>query len=196
MMPGAEADPPSVLVISCSLSASSRSRRLARAAETALRGLGADAELIDLREWTLPLCDGGDSYGHPSVAPLTQRIEGAAAVLLASPVYNYDLNAAAKNLVEMTGQAWRDKPVGFLCTAGGRGSYMAPIGLANSLMFDFRCLIVPRFVYAVGDDFEEDGGLPAPLGARVAQLAETAIGLARALAWLRASNCAGSGARP
>ena len=53
----------------------------------------------------------------------------------------------------MTGAAWSEKPVGFLCTAGARSSYMSPIGLANSLMFDFRSLIIPRFVYAVKDDF-------------------------------------------
>ena len=124
----------SVLVVSCSLNAASRSHRLACAARTALRTLDVDAELIDLREWELPFCDGGGSYEHPSVAPLAGRIERAAAVLVASPVYNYDLNAAAKNLVEMTGAAWSEKPVGFLCTAGARSSYMSPIGLANSLM--------------------------------------------------------------
>ena len=178
----------SVLVVSCSLNAASRSHRLACAARTALRALDVDAELIDLREWELPFCDGGGSYEHPSVAPLAGRIEGAAAVLVASPVYNYDLNAAAKNLVEMTGAAWSEKPVGFLCTAGARSSYMSPIGLANSLMFDFRSLIIPRFVYAVKDDFETDGGLAEPLQARVEQLARTTVGLARALAWLHTSN--------
>lgn len=195
-MPGAAASPLSVLVISCSLNASSRSHRLARAAETALRALDVDAGLIDLRECDLPLCDGRDSYDHPAVAPLAGRIERAAALLVASPVYNYDLNAAAKNLVEMTGAAWSEKPVGFLCAAGGRGSYMAPIGLANSLMFDFRSLIVPRFVYAVNEDFEEDGDLARPLRARVEQLARAAVDLARALAWLRAANGAGAAARP
>ena len=178
----------SVLVVSCSLNAASRSHRLACAARTALRALDVDAELIDLREWELPFCDGGGSYEHPSVAPLAGRIERAAAVLVASPVYNYDLNAAAKNLVEMTGAVWSEKPVGFLCTAGARSSYMSPIGLANSLMFDFRSLIIPRFVYAVKDDFETDGGLAEPLQARVEQLARTTVGLARALAWLHTSN--------
>ena len=192
----AAASPLSVLVVSCSLNAASRSHRLACAARTALRALDVDAGLIDLREWELPFCDGGSSYEHPSVAPLAERIEQAAAVLVASPVYNYDLNAAAKNLVEMTGAAWSEKPVGFLCTAGARSSYMSPIGLANSLMFDFRSLIIPRFVYAVKDDFEADGGLAEPLRARVEQLAGTAVGLARALAWLHASNGAESEARP
>ncbi|MXY15444.1 MAG: NAD(P)H-dependent oxidoreductase [Acidobacteria bacterium] len=182
----AAAEPPTVLVVSCSLSATSRSRVLAEAAVAALRRQGVSAGLIDLQEWDLPLCDGGDCYDHPSVAPLTRRIQAAAAVLVASPIYNYDVNAAAKNLVELTGSAWSDKPVGFLCTAGGRRSYMAPIGLANSLMFDFRSLVVPRFVYAVKEDFDESGAVTDPLRERVEQLAAAAFDLARALEWLHA----------
>ena len=178
----------SVLVVSCSLRSTSRSHRLAQAAEAALRARDADAELIDLREWDLPLCDGADSYDHPSVQPLSDKIASASAVLLSSPVYNYDVNAAAKNLVELTGSAWKEKPVGFLCAAGGPSSYMSPIGLASSLMFDFCSLIIPRFVYATDQDFEADGGLTGPMQARVERLAGAAVDLARAIAWLQNSN--------
>ena len=184
-MPAAAAEPLSILVIGCSLSANSRSCVLAEAAVGALRSRGVRADLIDLRELDLPLCDGGVCYEHPAVAPLARRMEEAAALLVASPVYNYDVNAAAKNLVELTGSAWRDKPVGFLCTAGGRNSYMAPIGLANSLMLDFRSLIIPRFVYAVKEDFEASGDVAGPLRERIEQLAAAAAGLARALQWQR-----------
>ena len=191
-MPAAE--PLTVLVVSCSLSATSRSRVLAAAAAAALRRLDVRARLLDLQEWDLPLCDGGDCYDHPSVAPLTRRIEEAAAVLVAAPVYNYDVNAAAKNLVELTGSAWNDKPVGFLCTAGGRRSYMAPVGLAVSLMLDFRSLIIPRFVYAVKEDFDESGDVAGPLHERIEALAAAAVDLARALEWRHAA--AGPVGRP
>ena len=67
------------------------------------------------------------------------------AIVVAVPIYVYDTNAAIKNFVDLSGRAWTDKPVGFLCAAGGPSSYMAILGLANSLMLDFRCLIVPRF---------------------------------------------------
>jgi len=43
-----------------------------------------------------------------------------------------------------------------LCRAGGRSSYMSIMSLANSLMLDFRCFIVPRFVYATGEAFAND----------------------------------------
>jgi FMN reductase len=96
---------------------------------------------------------------------------------MAVPIYNYDVNAAAKNLVELTGRSWTDKVVGFLCAAGGRSSYMAVMGVANSLMLDFRCLIIPRFVYADGSAFAGDGISDEKVQERVQELAETAIKL-------------------
>ena len=47
------------------------------------------------------------------------------------------------------------RTVGFLCAAGGQRSYMSILSFANSLLLDFRCWIVPRFVYAIGSDFED-----------------------------------------
>ena len=171
-----------VLVVSCSLNPTSRSHRLSLAAAAALEELRVGTELVDLRDWALPLCDGSESYHHPSVKPLAEKVTGAAAVLLATPIYNYDVSAATKNLVELTGSAWADKPVGFLCSAGGRGSYMAPVGLANSLMFDFRSHIIPHFVYVTDRDFTTNGELSGDTRERIRQLAHAAVDLARALA--------------
>ncbi len=179
---------PIVAIVSCSLNTASRSHRLALAAATAIQAIGAEADVIDLKEWDLPLCDGGGSFNHPSVKPLSAKLAAAAAILVASPVYNYDLNAAAKNLVEMTGAAWKEKPVGFLCAAGGERSYMSPIGFANSLMLDFRSLIIPRFVYCTKADFDADGTLGASLHERVDQLGRAAVDLARGLDWVRSST--------
>ena len=172
-----------VLVVSCSLNPASRSHVLAVAAGEALGAIGAPHELLDLREWDLPICDGKACYDHPSIGPVTKKVAAAAAILIASPVYNYDLNAAAKNFVELTGQAWGEKPVGFLCAAGGQRSYMSPIGLANSLMFDFRCHIVPRYVYATKEDFTASHEPRPGLAGRIRQLAQAAIDLAAALHW-------------
>lgn len=181
-------DPVTVAIISCSLNSTSRSHKLSLAAEASLRGAGAEPELLDLREWEIPMCDGGVSLDHPSVGPLCHAIGRSSAILISAPVYNYDLNAVAKNVVEMTGKSWTEKPVGFLCTAGGASSYMSPIGLANSLMFDFRCLIIPRFVYCTNADFDSGGRLGDELHKRVDELARTTIGLAKALAWIRQNS--------
>jgi len=101
---------------------------------------------------------------------------------LASPVYNYDLNAAAKNLLELTGRNWIGKTVGFLLAAGGRSSYMSAMGFANSLMLDFRCVILPRFVYADGTSFDEESLTDPEIEARLDTLARSLTAIAPAVA--------------
>lgn len=144
------------LVFSTSLHPNSRSRILARAATALLQDSGDDVKFIDLSETELPPCDGHQCYADPNAAMVREAVEAAAGILIAGPIYNYDLGASAKNLIELTGKAWTNKVVGFLCAAGGQGSFMAPMGLANSLMLDFRSFIIPRFIYTTGDSFSGD----------------------------------------
>ncbi len=163
------------LVISSSLRSASRSRLMAEVLQETYAALDASHQVIDLREFVLPLCDGEKAYKHPHVATLSGQIEAARVIIVATPIYNYDANAATKNMIELTGSAWENKTVGFLCAAGGTASYMSVMSLANSLMLDFRCLIIPRFVYAKGDDFTAEMR-PAPaLAERIKELAETSM---------------------
>jgi FMN reductase len=168
------------LVISCSLNPDSRSRLLCQTAYDELKG-SFSAEFVDLRDLSLPLCDGAAAYGHPSVAPLAEKIQAAKCVLVGVPVYNYYANAAAKNMVELTGRAWSDKVVGFLCAAGGRSSYMSVMSFANSLMLDFRCLIIPRFVYADRDAFDQGTIHDPDVSKRITEMVNTATKLTSAL---------------
>lgn len=159
----------SFLVISCSLKSDSFSRILAQQVHALL----PDSDYLDLSEVTLPLCDGDTCYALPEVKAVTERIEAAHGILLATPIYNYDSNAVAKNLIELTGGAWRGKIVGFACAAGGRAGYMSIMGLANSLMLDFRCWIVPRFVYATGEHFRNEQLIDSTIRERLEELVGT-----------------------
>jgi FMN reductase len=144
------------IVISSSLNQNSKSLILARRAAARWRKHDWTSTLVDLAEWELPLCDGGSCYEDPNVIALRAIVAQADAIVVASPIYNFDLNAAAKNFLELTGDGWKEKPVGFLCAAGGRASYMSPMSFANSLMLDYRCVINPRFIYATGKTFDND----------------------------------------
>ena len=126
------------------------------------RAEGIAPRLIDLRGLHLPFCDGEAAYDHASVLSLSSIISEARVAIVATPIYNYDASAALKNLIELTGESWENKVVGFLCAAGGSASYMSIMSLANSLMLDFRCLIIPRIVYATSEDFM-DGRLSSLL---------------------------------
>lgn len=147
------------LVISTSLNPKSRSRVLARNVHGRIKSRGLEVEFYDLQDVELPLCDGGACYGEAEVQRLGKLVSQASGIIMAAPVYNYDVSAAAKNVVELTGKAWTETVVGFVCAAGGGVSYMSVMGIANSLMLDFRSFVLPKFVFATGRAFDEDNQL-------------------------------------
>ena len=161
---------PKHLVISTSGNPDSNSRRMGRAAFAHLKKKKVDCDWVDIREMELPLCDADKCYGMPGSKKLSAAIESADGILIAAPVYNYDVAAATKNMIELTGSAWEDKIVGFLCAAGGHASYMSVMAYANSLMLDFHCLIIPRFVYATGNSFDGDKLTDTKVAKRIEQV--------------------------
>ena len=171
-----------IAVVCCSLNPTSRSARLAEALHAPLAAAGAEVEHIDLRDHPLPLCDGAAAYADPNVSALAGRLAGCDGFVLALPIYNYTVNAAAKNLTELVGRSFTGKPVGLLCSAGGRASYMSVLGFANGLMLDFRSWIVPRYVYADDDDFDGADGVPEAIRTRIAGLAADTAAAAAAFA--------------
>jgi FMN reductase len=173
--------PKEYLVISSSLRSSSRSRILAEYLREYYESQQVSCAFLDLRAVNLPLCDGETAYGHPDVAKCAKLITEARVIIAATPVYNYDVCAALKNLVELTGDSWEDKVVGFLCAAGGASSYMSVMSLADSLMLDFRCLIIPRFVYATRNDFSEAKVPTEEVKGRIARLAQASLAIKNAV---------------
>ena len=170
------------LVISGSLNPKSRSRVLGRDCFRRLQAAKHETKWFDLCDTPLPPCDGGAAYGHENVQALSKLIGDAKGIFIASPVYNFDVNSVVKNAVELTGRAWTGKVVAMMMSAGGQGSYMSGMGLANSLMLDFRCIIVPRFVYTTEAAIEGDKIVDSDLSDRMAQLVTETTKIANALA--------------
>ncbi len=135
---------PAVCVVGASLDPGSRSQILARCAAQKLSERGVMCAYVDLRQ-------------PEHKKKLHDEALAATHLVFAVPIYNFNVNGAAKEAIEtLPGAALEGKTVGFLCAAGGQRSFMSVLSLANSLMLDFRCWIVPRFVYATGSDFESD----------------------------------------
>ncbi|MDQ8179071.1 NAD(P)H-dependent oxidoreductase [Pelagicoccus sp. SDUM812005] len=171
-----------IAIVSSSLNPGSRSRMMALEVRTRLLARAeVEVDFIDLREMELPLCDGGAAYGDPYALDLNKRLEAADAYVLASPIYNYDVNAALKNAIELAGRNMENKLVGFLCAAGGAMSYMSVMPLANSLMLDFRVIVLPRFVYSVPEDWTGDTMSPV-VSDRISQFCEALATLGEKLA--------------
>jgi NAD(P)H-dependent FMN reductase len=172
---------PKHLVISTSGNPGSNSRRMGRTAFQHLQKKKIDCDWIDIREMDLPLCDADQCYGMPGSKKLSAAIEAADGILIAAPVYNYDVAAATKNMIELTGSAWENKIVAFLCAAGGHASYMSVMAYANSLMLDFRCVIIPRFAFATSNAFDGERISDEKITERIKQVADELVRFTKAL---------------
>ena len=138
-------------------------------------------EFFDLQENPLPLCDGDKCYDLPEVINLRKKIDKASGIIMAIPIYNFNVSSGAKNIVELGGKKLYDKNFGFLCAAGGKNSYMSIMGLANSLMIDYRGYIIPRFVFAIKKDFDETKVIDFDIKERIKELGKEMIRITKAL---------------
>ncbi len=166
-------------VFHCSTQAESRSLRLAEAAHHKLKLLDAAGRLIDLREKSLPLADAKQAATSPEIRAVQGSIQRGPAVVLAIPVKGHDISAAARNLIEATGDVWKDKIVALALSGKSRTGYMAGASVVTSLLFEHRCLIVPRYVYASSDDFSRGGVIGGELDERVNELCALTVHLAK-----------------
>ena len=167
----------SYLVISTSLREGSRSRIMAKALSKNLN----EVEFFDLQKNPLPMCDGDKCYDLPEVIDFRKKVEGAKGIIMAIPIYNYNVSSGAKNIIELGGRMLYDKVFGFICAAGGKSSYMSVMSFASSLMIDYRCFIIPKFVYALKSDFNENEITNPDIKERIDELGNDLIRISEAL---------------
>ncbi|HYE21733.1 MAG TPA: NAD(P)H-dependent oxidoreductase [Tepidisphaeraceae bacterium] len=169
------------LVVSSTLRPDSSTLLMARHVAGAIAQLGQAADLLDLAGVTMPWCDGVNCYQDGTTKALAERVSAATGVVVCTPIYNYTVNAGLKNFIELTDKAWEGKVVGFACSAGGPGSYMAVMQAANWLMLDHRCVVVPRFVYATREAFANGAVADAEVVRRLDELAGEVVRIGAAL---------------
>jgi len=174
------------LVISSNLKPHSHTRVLARTTFDELCTMNEPADLIDLQDYAAAFQ--AEDESQQDLADIRSKIAAAPSVLLATPVYHFDVGATTKLLIELTGEAWRHKVVGLLATAAGRRSYMALTGLANSLMLEFRCLIMPYMVMTTPKSFEADQLVDQRASRRIGDLVESTCQWAAASVAIRESR--------
>jgi FMN reductase len=160
--------------------------RLAAAIDHAAEAMRAEdtgtaVDILNLADAAIDICDGRalDSYGE-TTRQAVARISGAAAVLIAAPVYRASYPGVLKNLLDITPvEALQNKPVGILAMGGSPHHYLAVDTQLRAVLGWFGALVAPTGVYVTGGDFK-DGRL-ASEGARadLMALTRTLIALAR-----------------
>ena len=168
----------SYLIISTSLRKGSRSKIMAKALNECVK----EAEFFDLKDNPLPMCDGDKCYDLPEVIDFRKKVKKANGIIMGIPIYNFNVSSGAKNIIELGGRMLYDKVFGFICAAGGKSSYMSVMSFANSLMIDYRCFIIPKFVYALKNDFDGNKITSPEIKQRISELGKDLIRISEALA--------------
>jgi len=94
--------------------------------EVALQGaaeLGARTEMLDLRSYTLPFCDGSKDEAHypPDVARLRQTLRAATGIIIGTPEYHGGYSGVLKNALDLMGfTEFEGKTIGLMAVSGGR----------------------------------------------------------------------------
>lgn len=111
-----------VVAICGSLRNESRTRVALQRALDVAEETGATTELIDLREYELPLYGAGDAGRDAGDAPqLRATVAGADSILLGTPVYHGSYSSPLKTALDYCGRdEFAGATVGLVAVAGGR----------------------------------------------------------------------------
>ena len=181
-----------ILAFAASLREHSLNQKLIALAAAVAREQGATVDLVDFRQFEVPLYDGdlNEKSGLPSGAlELLRRLQDVDAVMIYAPEYNFSISGVLKNLIDWASRArpmpWRGKSIYLMSAApspmgGIRGLWQTRIPLEGC-----GALVVPdMFALAHANAaFQDDGTLrDSALAERFKQEVASFVRLSEAVA--------------
>ena len=129
-----------IVGIGGSLRADSYSQIALDIAAKRAEALGAEVEILDLRQMNLPFCDGGNEYlNYPDVAKLQKAVKEADGLILATPEYHGSVSGVLKNALDLMSFEQLDgKVAGLISVLGGQAN--------SNALNDLRVIL--RWVHA------------------------------------------------
>ena len=141
------------LIISSSLSETSRSFVLCKEIQELLEKQGVNTSFVDARKLELLPCHKAMS---PSMEELSKQVEEADNIIFGMGVHCYSVNDGLKIILDNCCNKIEGKFFGIACAAGGVKSYLSTMHLTQICMNEWRMIQLPRIVYATGKDFTDD----------------------------------------
>jgi NAD(P)H-dependent FMN reductase len=172
-----------VAAICGSLNPTSTTRAALNIALSGAQSIGAETQLINLRDYELVFCDGGDESNYPpDVFKLRQEIEQAQGIILGTPEYHSGPSGVLKNALDLMGfKEFQGKVVGLVGVAGGSTGAINSLNNLRTIARSVRAWVIPEQVsiaqaWKVFDDSGhiQDAGLEERLtnvGQQVARFA-------------------------
>jgi FMN reductase len=129
-----------IVGIAGSLRSASYSQIALKIAAQKVAALGAEVEILDLRQMQLPFCDGGSEYpNYPDVKRMQAAVNEADGLILVSPEYHGSISGVLKNALDlMSFDQLSGKVAGFISILGGQNN--------SNALNDLRVIL--RWVHA------------------------------------------------
>lgn len=149
-----------IVGIAGSLRPNSYSHLALQLAAQRLQVLGAEVEILDLRQLNLPFCNGQQEYpDYPDVERLRQVVQQADGLILITPEYHGGVSGVLKNALDlMSFDHLGDKMVGLISVLGGQANSNA-LNELRLIMRWVHAWVIPEQI-AVGqawNAFTEEG---------------------------------------
>ena len=167
---------PKVVALAGSMRGGSYTRVALRHALDAAEERGAETELLDVREYDLPVFD-PDEPEPEDATRIKRQIREADAVLWGSPVYHGSYSAAFRNVHDYCGfDEYEDTTVGLLATAGG-GSFASTLDHMRVTARGVHAWVLPHQVGIRSARNKIEGGefVDEDIEERVRKLGEQAV---------------------
>lgn len=129
-----------IVGIAGSLRPQSYSHLALQAANRRITALGAEMEILDLRQMQLPFCSGEKEYpDYPDVEKLRNAVSRADGLILSTPEYHGSASGVMKNALDlMSFDQLSDKVTGLISVLGGQSN--------SNALNDLR--VIMRWVHA------------------------------------------------
>jgi len=154
---------PRVVAICGSLRTESYTRKALAIAVEEAAAAGAETDLIDLREFDLPVFD-ADADDAGDADPLRERVARADSVLLGTPVYHGSYSSVLKTALDYCGfDEFENTTVGLCCVSGG-GFPVTSLDHLRSVCRSLNAWVIPHQAALPkartkfdGDDLADEG---------------------------------------
>lgn len=149
------------LILSCSLNKNSFGSQIAKHIVQTYPSF----ETVLIKDCDFGLCDGydGAAFENPKLQALQKKIEACDGVIILAPIYNFDVSASCKNLLDLlskpykdllTGKSLRHKTIAFIGTCAHPTSYLAPMNFLAKIMLAHEAFILPKHIILSPDEPE------------------------------------------
>ncbi|MBB6452526.1 FMN reductase [Salirhabdus euzebyi] len=136
-----------------------------------------DVTLIDLAEYNVQFSDGRNYLEYEGdTGYITKTIMEADAVIMGTPVFQASIPATLKNIFDLLPQnAFRDKVVSLLVTAGSAKHYLIPEQQIKPILAYMKAQIVQTYVFIEEKDFNRKEITNEDVKFRIERLVEDTV---------------------